>query len=150
MHRRPRTAPAPIGALLLAGAVAFGALAGNAAHAQELEGARWKVVAAERAGKPIPAELDAILSFQGGTLKIRSPEGASAEFAYVLDRGQHPAHVDLSRGEGDKRVTLHGIWKLEGDRFTLCVSAPFGDRPTEFATAVGAKTSLTVHERIPE
>ena len=150
MHRPAHSPLASSGALLLAGALAFGALAAGAAHAGELEGARWKVIAAERAGKPNPSELDAVLLFEDGTLKIRSPDGTPVEFEYALDRGPNPAHVDLTRGEDDKRLTLHGIWKVDGDRFTLCVAAPFDDRPTGFATAEGQATSLTVHERVAE
>lgn len=150
MHHPVRPVSTPLGALLLIGAMAIGVLAARSAHAGDLEGVRWKVIAAERAGKPNPAELDAILSFEGGTLALLSPAGEKVEFEYTLDRSQEPAHVDLTRGKNDKRLTLHGIWKVENDRFTLCLGAPFEDRPTEFAAADGQQTSLTVHERISD
>jgi uncharacterized protein (TIGR03067 family) len=134
-------------ARLLACGLAVALFAGVSARAGELEGERWKVVSAERAGRPNPSELDAILSFDGGTLSILSPAGERVEFAYTLDSSHSPAHIDLTRGEADKRLTFHGIWKLEEERFTLCVAAPFNDRPTTFETAADQAISLTVHER---
>jgi len=153
MHPPARHRRTP--ALLLASALAASLLTASGALAGALEVGSWKVIAAERAGQPNPAELDARLSFAGGTLTIVSPEGGNVKFEYTLDRSQEPDQIDLTRGEGDKRLTLFGIWKIEGaeadsERFTLCIAEPFSDRPTEFATAAGQRTSLTVHERTTE
>ena len=153
MHApRPSPGPAPARrrsrAALLAALLA--ALAPGGALAAEPLGGRWKVVEAARGGKPNPAELGAVLSFADGTLTVTAPEGDEVEFEYTLDESHDPAWIDLARGADDKRVTLSGIWKIEADRFTLCVAPPFEERPTAFATAPGEPTSLTVHERLTD
>jgi uncharacterized protein (TIGR03067 family) len=58
-------------------------------------------------------------------------------FEARLDEGKSPGAIDLvvNRPSGPVRALL-GIYKLEGDRFTLCVA--LGDRrPTEFKAAAG-------------
>jgi len=128
-------------------ALLFGLFATSPAQAESLEGAPWRVTQAERGGAANPAELNAVLSFAEGKLTLVSPEGQTVEFEYSLDTREDPAHIDLARGEADKRFTLQGIWKITDGRFSLCLGAPFSDRPTEFATTAGQATSLTIHER---
>ncbi|MDH3684950.1 MAG: TIGR03067 domain-containing protein [Myxococcales bacterium] len=128
-------------------ALALALLAAGPALAGSLEGGSWKVVRAERGGEPNAAELNAVLTFADGKLTLVSPEGETVEFDYTVDAGQDPAQIDLARGEGDKRFTLQGIWMVTDGEFSLCLSTPFSDRPTEFATRPGKATSLTIHER---
>lgn len=147
MHGSPHAGCTPFRIALGAAALALGLLAAGPSLAESLEGAPWKVIRAERGGAQNPAELNAVLSFADGTLTLISPEGETVSFEYTLDTSQDPAQIDLARGEADKRFTLRGIWQVTGGQFALCLSAPYSDRPTEFATHAGKATSLTVHER---
>jgi hypothetical protein len=50
--------------------------------------------------------------------------------------------------EGDKPETHKGIFKIEGDTLTICVSHPPQERPTEFAaTGGGHWPALIVFKR---
>src|SRR5689334_7734399 len=70
-----------------------------------------------------------------------------AEFA--LDGGKSPATVDYRNLTGThKGKTQAGIFQLEGDDLLVCVAAPGGQRPREFASAKGDGRSLTAWRRI--
>ena len=66
-----------------------------------------------------------------------------------LHPGQRPKAIDLTLAAGpDKGKTFLGIYKLEGDTYTICRPvAPGKERPTAFATRPGSGLMLVVWKR---
>ena len=66
----------------------------------------------------------------------------------ILDTARGPKAIDFTPTVGSlKGQTYPGIYKIEGDRLTLCLSvAPGSKRPNRFATA-GTEWVLDVYER---
>jgi uncharacterized protein (TIGR03067 family) len=63
-----------------------------------------------------------------------------------IDPAKEPKEIDLTRGEGDKKQTILGIYKLEGETLTICTSSS-GDRPDEFSSRPGGRCLLRVLTR---
>lgn len=64
------------------------------------------------------------------------------EFTFALDPTRAPKTIDLTtRGN-----TVHGIYKLEADDLTICMSLG-GSRPSEFATRAGGDTETFTLKR---
>jgi uncharacterized protein (TIGR03067 family) len=114
----------------------------------ELIQGTWWIVGLESAGKKQSEK-----GIGGNTItfaKVRSADTATlqegpypkVEFTYSLDETSSPKAIELSA----KGTRALGIYKLEGDDLTICVSLG-GPRPTEFATKVGGDTELFVLKR---
>ena len=69
------------------------------------------------------------------------------ESTFRLDGSARPRAVDLRlTGGPDKGKSVLGIYKLEGDRLTIC--AGIGDkRPREFTTKAGDLQVIVVYQR---
>jgi uncharacterized protein (TIGR03067 family) len=70
-------------------------------------------------------------------------EGAS----YKIDGLKNPPQIDmLTKNESGKEEKLYGIYRVDGDRLTICAieSDRPTDRPKEFKTAAGDKTMILV------
>lgn len=68
---------------------------------------------------------------------------------YKLDRTASPKAIDLTyRDDTGEGRTFRGIYKLEGDTFTMCrPRRPEGERPREFAAPAGSEQVLVVMKR---
>lgn len=78
------------------------------------------------------------------TLKMSDNE---IEGTLKVDPDESPAHLDATHKSDDgEGGVVHCIYKLEGDRLTICWSDS-GDRPTEFAAEAGSGNRLMVLER---
>jgi uncharacterized protein (TIGR03067 family) len=71
------------------------------------------------------------------------------EITYKMEEGKKPKAIDLTVIEGpEKGKTYHGIFKLEGDTYTICrTTEPNKERPTEFATQPGSGLMIVVWKR---
>jgi uncharacterized protein (TIGR03067 family) len=117
----------------------------------KLEG-KWSVSTYEREGKTLGAGIARNIkySFKGDVQTLTGGIGFTGgkEAQIKLDPAKKPAEIDLTPLDGkNKGQTFQGIYKLEGDKLTICVTRPGGGRPKEFATKAGSGTVLVSHER---
>lgn len=113
----------------------------------------WRQVAHEQHGGPVNAlpkiELEDLLQISsrgfhrkqiladGGVLK-----GESGSF--TLDNSQSPATIDFHMSQG----TARGIYQLDGNTLTICVTQDGGSRPTELATKQNDGRILSRYQRV--
>jgi uncharacterized protein (TIGR03067 family) len=111
----------------------------------------WGIVSVEIDKQLMPSEMAA-----DARLVINSEKYSFAlsdtklELAYKLHPDKTPKAIDLTVTEGSmKDQTYYGIYKLDGDTYTVCRSnVPGKPRPTEFATTPDSGLMLVVWKRI--
>jgi uncharacterized protein (TIGR03067 family) len=101
----------------------------------------WKFAKARGDGEDAPGHLMADLRWvfdKDGKLTVVRPIGDQLG-EYKLDPAKK--HIDLIMVKGDKKETVPGIYKLDGDRLTLCFADKGKDskRPVEFTAEKGTK-----------
>jgi uncharacterized protein (TIGR03067 family) len=114
----------------------------------ELIRGSWWIIGLESGGKQQSDK-----AFKGNTFsfsKVKMVDTASlaergyppVEFTFALDPTRTPKTIDLTtRGN-----TAHGIYKLDSDDLTICMSLG-GSRPTEFTTRAGGDTETFTLKR---
>jgi uncharacterized protein (TIGR03067 family) len=138
----------------------------------------WRGVAAEVDGQPMPAEFieamkptltftaDKMVGKPQGTVpkpllnfavvRGRLPKEAvaivekGAEGVYHLDPAKSPKEIDFTI-LGEVKKTALGIYQLDGDTLTLCLSidpAKVSERPTAFAARAGEKRVILTLRRL--
>ena len=126
------------------------------------------VFSAVWAGDPLPGEEAATdqLAIQGQWIvthneiaMLVATEMHGSRFAFDGDRfliNGEPAGERFVLGSEKNRKTIDftsgpsvikGIYKLEGDRLTLCTAPPQTPRPSRFETSVNSRVILTVLKR---
>src|SRR5205823_3799816 len=84
--------------------------------------------------------IDSKWTFEGQTLKA-SVNGSDYTCKVKLDPAAQPeSTIDLAIEDGpedSKGMISKGLFKLKGDKLTLCVSMPGKDRPKQFETTEG-------------
>jgi uncharacterized protein (TIGR03067 family) len=133
------------------------ALADDDAVAKELKALAgpWKLVSVEVDGKPVPkGDLPAI-SFTlnpDGKSAVRAPDG-EFQTKSVIAPAKEPKALDIEYLGGPlKGQKQYGIYKVDGDRWTVFSTPPGGkpeDRPREFDSKT-AKGALVVWERVKD
>jgi uncharacterized protein (TIGR03067 family) len=119
-----------------------------------LEG-KWKTVALEAGGKPLPKE--AIPDFTCVVAADGKSTGQMGkvefDFTMTVDPKKNPKTIEnLHTSGADKGKKQYGIYKLEGDKFTVCLTprgAAEGDRPKDFSTKDSTNV-VFVFERVKE
>ncbi len=121
---------------------------------QALEG-KWKTVGGEMAGKPFAKDAFPPFSFtmgaDGKSVGVFGPE--EFRFTMTIDPTSKPKTNEIVHETGtEKGKTQYGIYKLDGDKLTVCVT-PAGkkavDRPKEFSTTNSGNV-IFVFERVKE
>ena len=106
------------------------ALDGKAASAEDQKKIQLLI---DRDGKA-RAELEG-KTFIAGTIKA--------------DPGKTPKTMDITYTQGqEKGKTSRAIYKIEGDRLTICRSAAGSPRPTAFASEPGSGHTLMTYRRV--
>ncbi len=143
-----------VGIFVLAGPIlASLAVAGDSAQdeAKRLEGT-WKFVSLAADGEQAPPEAIRAgrWTFRGDQILIPGPQPAKATYKVMPDRS--PKAIDMTALDGpNKGKMLSCIYKLEGERLTICVPEGRSEssdpaRPSEFDSGKGR--SLIVLERM--
>ena len=140
-----------LGIALLLAASGLGAVADDSKQQtikkaqNELQGT-WKLVSVQSGGKQIPAEdfAGARITFKGDKLIMGGPKGQGEEQPYKIDPTKEPKTFDQTfkykmegPGKGkqktiDRELPVLGIYKIEGNKLTICESNPSDDRPADF------------------
>jgi uncharacterized protein (TIGR03067 family) len=111
----------------------------------------WKVVSLESDGQPAPAEATkgAELIFEGNHYALK---GGTEQFrgTFRLDATRTPRAIDatFTEPDGKEKGKAVGIYKLEGDRLTICWHQDGKERPATFRTARDSNLRLIVAERV--
>lgn len=129
-------------AMLLIISSASTGLADGVTEAQEKLAGIWKLVSGEEDGQPFPAEAKekSRIVFEKNKFAFRAGE-ISVPTVYTIDPMKGTISIAPPIGE---TKTLRGLYKLEGNHLTLCVTD--GDMvPTKFAG--GKNIMLLVLER---
>jgi uncharacterized protein (TIGR03067 family) len=100
----------------------------------------WKVVGLEAGGKPFPKEMVIDFTFIVGADGKSIGKMANVEYQATIrvDPGKNPRTIDNVHDTGaQKGKKQFGIYKLEGNRWTVCMTPPGAvetDRPRSFDT----------------
>jgi uncharacterized protein (TIGR03067 family) len=121
----------------------------TASSRSNIEGT-YLLVGAEAFGDPVPDEIlkkgsEADRTFKITADKMISMKGGKEDPAtYKIDASKTPHEIDMVGKDGatGKEKKMHGIYKLEGDKLTICMteSDTPADRPKEFKTSADPKT----------
>ena len=84
-------------------------------------------------------------SFYHGRLS-RKPEYETFE----IDESKSPKEINLTITDLNNRVTLRGIYEVNGSQLKICHSTYMSPRPTSFTTKPGTNHSLWVFKREKE
>jgi uncharacterized protein (TIGR03067 family) len=100
----------------------------------------WKVVGLEAGGKSYPKDSVPDFTFVIGADGKSTAKMAKTEYqaTIAVDPKKSPKTIDNLHETGDQKgKKQYGIYKLEGDKLTVCITAPGaaeGDRPKDFTT----------------
>jgi uncharacterized protein (TIGR03067 family) len=124
----------------------------SGSDSEKLQGT-WLLVSVEINKQPIPLEdlksgktvVTAQLVVKGESYLFTLGE-ERLEMTFKMDPTKTPKAIDMTIVAGpEKGKVHHGIYKLEGDTFTICrYFEPDKDRPTEFGTKPDSGLMLVV------
>jgi uncharacterized protein (TIGR03067 family) len=106
----------------------------------------WKMVSGRQDGVDTTADAAKVMVCRvRGTKVTFLREGkAVEEVTITLDPSRQPKEIDATLAN---KKLAPGIYRLEGDSFTLCYFHPGNRRPTDFTSKAGADHSLSVWKR---
>jgi uncharacterized protein (TIGR03067 family) len=94
------------------------------------------------------------LTVKGDAGSVEANKNIKGEYAkvkFTLDESTSPRLMDVSiQAGGQKGITLEAIYKLDGDKLTICTKVLGMDRPAKFESPGGGSIALIVLERVKE
>jgi len=82
---------------------------------------------------------------------IMKDEGKEDPATYKLDPSKNPKEIDLVGKKGpkgqEKEQKMYGIYKVEGDNLSICLSDKAESRPKDFKTSKDDMTMLMVLQK---
>jgi uncharacterized protein (TIGR03067 family) len=109
----------------------------------------WRFTSMEAEGHQVPLD-----HFKGAKLVLKGDQFtmidpiATYRGTYVVDLAAQPKTIDIHFTDGpEKAKTVEGIYRLEGDTYTVCIGMAGKSRPTEFASKPGSGHVLEVLTR---
>src|SRR5262249_30131521 len=116
----------------------------------ELDGT-WQAIKAASQGEVVLVN-DMRVTFKDAKVIWRSGDNIYREDVFKLDPTKSPKTIDFTTtSEGSfKGNTLEGIYRLDGDRLTICTPSFPGvrERPTEFKARTGSRTTFVLLQRV--
>ena len=116
---------------------------------------KWKTVALEAGGKPLPKEAIPDFTYIIGADGNATGKMAQSEYTATMtvNPKKDPKTIDNVHESGaQKGKKQYGVYKLEGDKLTVCMTPPGraeGDRPKDFTTK-DTTNVVFVFERVKE
>lgn len=115
---------------------------------KQLEGT-WVMVSGEDKGEKLPEDTikNAKLTMDGDKHTVKLGD-ATIVGTHKVKAKADPKEIDATDTEGPfKGETTLGIYKLEGDTFTVCFAPPNKERPKEFTSKSGTGQFVHVWKR---
>jgi uncharacterized protein (TIGR03067 family) len=120
----------------------------------------WLAVSGEHAGNPWDSAAVKMtqFAFNGELFRFTFPfpedilnqkiadKPATTTGTFTLDPTKVPGVITLIGEEGEN-VLVQGIYRLDGERLTLCLGRPGHDRPRDFKAPAGGENTLLVLRR---
>jgi len=110
----------------------------------------WSMVSGTADGQVIPEAMRKQMKRVCKDQQVTATMGPQLIFKakITLDPAKDPRAIDFHMIQGPNAgKTQLGIYKLEGDTFTSCFSAPGDDRPADFVSKDGDHRTLTEWKR---
>jgi uncharacterized protein (TIGR03067 family) len=111
----------------------------------------WIGEKAVRGGKERPVPEGGITFNFAADGKLTVKEGAREPkdgATYKVDAKKSPAEIDIIPPVGKDEPTIQGIFKIDGDTLTICITGgQGGERPTKFESPEGSRTMLMILKR---
>lgn len=110
----------------------------------------WTCASATIDGSPLGAETAKLLTLTLSADRFKTQRGDQVLFdsTYSIDATKDPKQIDMIGTEGElKGKPALGIYKLEGDKLTLCYTMPGKERPAAFESAAKSGVYLIVWQR---
>jgi len=125
----------------------FASWPGLAHHVEQLRGleGEWRFERLEVDGNVMPAPViaNSRLLIDGDRFRTESPE-PTYEGVFIIDVSAKPSHIDIEFVEGPEAGHVsYGLFELEADRLTLCLSVePGRPRPASLTAKRGSGHAL--------